>query len=104
MDDNFLDNNSILGAGGVVRNIDGDLMFGFSHFENGGDALLAELRAMELGLELFLLRVLRRFICESDCLKAVTLVLTKNINCLHIYVHMILRVIDLMAKYKKNRS
>jgi len=40
-----------LGAGGVVRNHGGDWITGFSHYEVGGDALLDELRAIEIGLD-----------------------------------------------------
>lgn len=98
VDSRFLDNNFVLGACGVVRNSDGDWMFSFSHFENSGDALLAELRAMELGLELCLQRGMRCFLCESDCLEAITLVSTENINCLHSYAHTTLQITELMAK------
>ena len=50
-DGSFLEDFGCLGAGGVVRNHDGDWITGFSHYEAGGDALLAELRAIQIGLD-----------------------------------------------------
>ena len=46
----FLEGFGCLGAGGVVRNHDGDWIAGFSHYEAGGDALLTELRAIQIVL------------------------------------------------------
>ncbi|KEH36868.1 hypothetical protein MTR_2g023410 [Medicago truncatula] len=48
IDDSFLEGFGCLGAGGVVRNHDGDWIAGFSHYEVGGDALLAELRVIQI--------------------------------------------------------
>jgi hypothetical protein len=62
-----------LGAGGVVRNHNGDWIAGFSHYEAGGDALLAELCAIQIGLDFCSLKGYAKIICECDCLEAVDL-------------------------------
>jgi hypothetical protein len=46
----FLEEFGCLGVG-VVHNHDGDWIAGFSHYEAGGDALLAELRAIQIRLD-----------------------------------------------------
>ena len=51
IDGSFLENFGSLGAGSVVRNHNGDWITGFSHYEDGGDALLAELRVIQTGLD-----------------------------------------------------
>ncbi|PNX88853.1 protease IV [Trifolium pratense] len=58
----------MLGVGGVVSNLEGDRMADFSHYEVGGDSLLAELLAIQMRLEFS-----RNIVCESDCLEAVKL-------------------------------
>lgn len=53
VDGSFLEDSFRLGAGGVLRGHDGNWIPRFTHFTNGGDALLAELRAIyNLGLQL----------------------------------------------------
>jgi hypothetical protein len=42
----FLKDSLCLGAGGVIRNHEGEWIAGFSHYEVGVDALLAELSAL----------------------------------------------------------
>jgi len=51
IDGSFLQDFGCLGAGGVVRNHDGDWIAGFSHYEVGGDVILAELRVIQIGLD-----------------------------------------------------
>jgi len=46
IDGNFLQDFGCLGAGGVVRNHDGDWITSFSDYEIENDALLTELRVM----------------------------------------------------------
>ena len=46
IDGSFLEYFGCLGAGGVVPNHDGDWIANFSHYEVGGDVLLAELRVI----------------------------------------------------------
>ncbi|KEH19689.1 hypothetical protein MTR_8g466640 [Medicago truncatula] len=55
------------GAGGVVRNYDRDWITEFSHYEVGGGALLAELRAIQKGLDFCSNKGYVNIICESDC-------------------------------------
>jgi len=55
VDDSFLKGSSCLEAGGVVRGHDGSWIAGFTHFENGGDALLAELVLFNLGFLLVMI-------------------------------------------------
>lgn len=61
----------LTGVGGVVRNHDGDWIAGFFHYEDGGDALLAELRAIQIALDFCSKKCYVNVICESDCLEAV---------------------------------
>ena len=51
IDGRFLEDFGCLGVGGVVGNHDGDWIAGFSHYEVGSDVLLAELRAIQIGLD-----------------------------------------------------
>ena len=74
-----------LGAGGVVRNHDGDWIAGFSHYEVGGDALLAELRATQIDLDFCGKKGYVNIICESDCLETVDLIIVGRDHTLHTY-------------------
>ena len=71
----FLEDLCCLGAGGVVRNHDEDWIAGFSHYEAGGDALLADLRAIQIGIDFCSLKGYVNIIYESDCLEAVDLII-----------------------------
>jgi len=51
IDGSFLEEFGCLGVGGVVHNHDGDWIAGFSQYEAGGDALLAELCAIQIDLD-----------------------------------------------------
>ncbi|KEH42076.1 hypothetical protein MTR_1g060780 [Medicago truncatula] len=70
-----------LGVGGVVHNHYGDLIAGFSHYEVGGDALLAELRAIYICLDFCCKKCYDNIICESDCLESVELIIN-GCDCL----------------------
>ncbi|XP_039688729.1 uncharacterized protein [Medicago truncatula] len=93
IDDSFLEDWI---AGGGVRNHDGDWIAGFSHYEAGGDALLAELRAIRIGLDFCNLKGYVNIICESDCLKAVDLIIDGRDHTLHTYATDILHIRDVL--------
>lgn len=59
VEDSFLEDISRLGVGGVVRGHDSSWIAGFTHFKNGGDALLAELRLFNLWLLLDMILVIQ---------------------------------------------
>ncbi|GAU21288.1 hypothetical protein TSUD_286980 [Trifolium subterraneum] len=84
MDDIFFQNNSRLGAGGVVRDHDGSWIVGFTHFENGGDALLTELHAIQHGIATCYDLCYTNIISESNCLEAVDLI--HNLKNASLYV------------------
>jgi hypothetical protein len=75
IDVSFLEYFGCLGAGGVVRNHDGDWIADFSHYEIGGDVLLAELRASQICLDFCSKKGYVNNICENDCLEAVYLII-----------------------------
>lgn len=52
-------NTKHLGTGGVVCGHDGNWITRFTYFENGGNALLAELCAIQLGIELVMISTLQ---------------------------------------------
>ena len=79
VDDNFLEDRSRPGAGGVVCGHDGSLIAGFTHFENHGDALMADYTSI---------------ICESDGLKAVNLIHNLENASLHVYAFVLLKISD----------
>lgn len=92
VDDSFLEDNSRLGAGGVHRGH--DLIAGFTYFANGGDALLTELHAIQLGIGTCYDIGCTNFICESNCLKAIDLILNiKNVS-LQMYAFVLLEISD----------
>ena len=74
IDGSFLEHFGCLGVGGVTRNHDRDWIAGFSHYEAGGGGLLAELRAIQIGLDFCSKKGYVNIICESDCLDAVDLI------------------------------
>jgi len=92
VDESFLEDSFRLGAGGVLRGHDGNWIAGFAHFANGGDALLVELRVIQLGIATCYDLGYTHFICESDCLKAIDLILNvTNVN-LHVYAYVLLEI------------
>ena len=92
IDGSFLEDLGCLGAGGVVRNHGGDWIAGFSHYEAGGDALLAELRAIQIGHDFSSLKGYVNIICESDCLEVVDLIIDCRDHTLHTYATNILYI------------
>jgi hypothetical protein len=91
----FLEEFGCLGVG-VVHNHDGDWIAGFSHYEAGGDALLAELRAIQIGLDFCSNKGYVNIICESDCLEAVDLIIADRDHTLHTYATDILHIRDVL--------
>jgi len=82
--------------GTLKLSIDGRFLedFGFSHYEDGGDALLAELRAIQIGLDFCCKKGYVNIICESDCLEAVDLIIDSRDHHLHTYATDILHIRD----------
>ena len=94
IDGSFLEDFGCLGAGGVVRNHDGEWIAGFSHYEAGGDALLAELCAIQIGLDFCIKKGYVNIICKRDCLEAVNLITAGRDQTLHAYAIDILHIKD----------
>jgi len=78
------ENNSHLGVGRVIRGHDGSWITRFTHFENDGDALLVELRAIQLGIATCYDFVYTNIICESGYLEAVNLIHNFENASLHV--------------------
>ena len=96
IDGSFLEDLGCLGAGGVVRNHNGDWIAGFSHYEAGGDVLLAVLHAIQIGLDFCSLKGYVKIICESDCLEAVELIIDGRDHTLQTYATDILHIRDVL--------
>jgi len=90
----FMKDISRLGAGGVYRGHDGNWIVGFTYFANGGDALLTELLAIQLGIATCYAIRCTNFICESDCLEAINLILNMTNVSLQVYVFVLLEISD----------
>jgi len=84
IDGSFLEEFGCLGVGGVVHNHDGDWIAGFSYYKAEGDALLTELRVIQIGLDFCSKKGYVNIICESDCLEAVDLIIVGRDHMLHI--------------------
>jgi len=94
VEDSFLEDGFRLGASGVLRGHEGNWIAGFTHFGNGGDALLAKLRAIQLGIATCYDLGYTHFICESDCLEAIDLILNVTNASLHVYAFVLLEISD----------
>ena len=88
IDGSFLEDFGCLGAGDVVCNHDGDWIAGL------GDALLAELRVIQIGLDFCSRKGYVNIICESDWLEAVDLIIASRDHTLHTYATDILHIRD----------
>ena len=96
IDGSFLEGFGCLGADGIVRNHDGDWIAGFSHYEVGGDALLVELLAIQIGLEFCSKKGYVNIIRESNCLEAIDLIIAGCDHTLHTYATDILHIRDVL--------
>ena len=94
IDGSFLEEFGCLGVGGVVHNHDGDWIAGFSYYKAEGDALLTELRVIQIGLDFCSKKGYVNIICESDCLEAVDLIIDSRDHHLHTYATYILHIRD----------
>jgi hypothetical protein len=65
---------------------DRNWIVGFTPFVNGGDALLAELHAIQHEIATCYDLGYTHFICESDCLEAIDLILNVTNVSLHLNV------------------
>jgi len=94
IDGSFLEDFGCLGVGVGVHNHDGDWITSFSHYEVGGDAFLAYLRAIQIDLDFCSKNGYVNIICESDCLEAVDLIIVGSDHTLHTYAIDILHIRD----------
>lgn len=98
VDGSFLENCSRMGAGGILRDHTGGWIAGFSYPQTGGDALLAELLAIQRGLELCHTKGFEQIICESDSLEAVQLFSMDSTHALHSYASLILQISEALQR------
>jgi len=98
VDGSFFKDSFRLCVGGVLCDHDGNWIAEFTHFANGGDALLTELRAIQLGIASYYDLGYTYFIYESDCLEATNLILNVTNVSLHVYVSMLLEISDALHK------
>lgn len=96
VDGSFLDGTSHLGAGGVVRGADGNWVISFTHFKDAGDVLLAKLLAILLGINLCYNLGYKDFVCECDCLEAVSLISCRDAHNLHCYASILMYITGMM--------
>ncbi|KAJ1396831.1 Ribonuclease H-like superfamily [Sesbania bispinosa] len=92
MDGSFSLANEVMGTSGVMRDSDGEWLWGFSGYHGPGSALLAELLDLKIGLNQAWEANFQRIICESDSLEAIQLlenhigVVTRVVSCLKLEV------------------
>lgn len=98
VDGSFLEDIPRIGAGGILRDHSGEWLAGFSYSQDGGDALLAELIAIHMGLELCHARGFTQIVCESDCLEAVNLFPVANTHVLHAHASIIIQISKAMQR------
>ena len=98
VDGSFLEDSLCLGAGGVIRNHEGEWVAGFSHYEVGGDALLAELHAIQIGIDICHNRGYTNVICESDCLETVKIFISSSSHNLHVHASTILQISEALQQ------
>jgi len=85
VDGTFLEDIPRLRVGGVVCGHDGSWIVGFIHFENGSDALMADIRAIQLVIATCYNLGCTNILCESDCLETVNLIHNLKNASLHVY-------------------
>nr|KYP40465.1 Putative ribonuclease H protein At1g65750 family [Cajanus cajan] len=100
MDGSWLSETSAMGMGGVIRDWAGMWRGGFSRGGLHGDALRAELLALEEGLLFCWEGGFRKVTCECDCLGAVTLFQDRptDRDYLHKHYDVIRRVRQMLAR------
>jgi len=98
VDGSFLEDSLCLGTGGVIRNHEGEWIAGFSHYEVGGDALLVELRAIQIGIDICHNRSYTNVICESDCLEVVKIFIGSSSHNLHVHASTILQIFEALQQ------
>nr|KYP66844.1 Putative ribonuclease H protein At1g65750 family [Cajanus cajan] len=86
-DGSCLSDISAMGMGGVIRDWTGRWRGGFSRGASTGDALRAELLALEDGLSLCWASGFRKVSCECDCLEAVSLFQARSTERDHLHNH-----------------
>lgn len=75
--------SNLIAAAGVIRDSNGNWIVGFSKFLGSGDALLAEIWALKLGLCLCVSKGLKNIFVETDSAIAAHLILCHNISHTH---------------------
>jgi len=72
----------------------------FFHYEVGGDALLAELPAIQIGLDFCSKKNYVNIICESYYLEAIDMIIARRDHTLHNYATDILHIRDVLRGTK----
>lgn len=98
VDESFLESFPRIRVGGILWNHTGDWDVGFSYSQDGGDALLAELMAIERGLELCFSDGFSKIVCESDFLEGVNLFPMESTHVLYSYASIILKIADALQR------
>lgn len=93
VDGSCIGNPGAAGMGGVIRNTNGDWLWGFTSYLGHQDNLFAELMAMNKGLLLAWDQGYRQVVCYSDSLLAIHLV-QGPFNQLHAYATVIQNIKD----------
>jgi len=93
-----IEDSLCLGAVGVIWNNKGEWIAGFSHYEVGGDALLAELHAIQIGIDICHNRGYTNVTCESDCLEAVNIFIGLSSHNLHVHASTILQISETLRQ------
>lgn len=96
VDGSSLGNPGPTGFGGLARNPDGGLGFGFSGHIDFSDILKAELLGISNGLQLAWDRGFRNLICYTDSLHAKSLI-TDQVIVYHRYASILQEIRDLLA-------
>lgn len=98
IDGKFMEDKNVMRCGGLIRTTKGDWVAGFSSYGGAGVALLAELQAVEHGLNLAWRWGLRKIVCETDSLYVVHLLHYTNLQSFHVFASLIARIMDLMRR------
>ncbi|KAF7827149.1 reverse transcriptase [Senna tora] len=82
--------NSILGAGGIIRNSQGSYIISFCHYIGRGDSIKAELWALQTGLSIATDLNIKFIEIETDALSIIYLIKNSNLCHLHPFFCVIL--------------
>jgi len=77
------DQSSVIGSGGLIRDVAGNWMVGFSSNDSCGDALIAELFGIYNGLVLLINNSVLHVECETDSTEIINLLMDKQSHPFH---------------------